>query len=501
MERSWSSGQVRERARLPREQYNTIMSGSAVDRYGSIAAPPDGAEEETSAYVLHPEEEEKDGLMRDGAAEIDDDGARSTASGGSSDDGARSESSGEDHGLSLQELLYSSSSYHAIARPVALAMVLSALAATLVNTDETRAQGEAAMAGAYQMWTVDGSSGAGGALAVSLANALVIGVGDLRHDVRRGAAVPVQVHAVPDRVSYMIVCSATLLGILGGNLLQTAIYIYGVPVDKISFYFFMFNFALTGVLAVFWGQGIPKSVTQGYLIATSVILAWHLAYFNDWTTWTLLFMLAIYDLCAVLSPCGPLKALVNLMSADDAPEMPGLLYEADLPPEAKRPRHPTAAAGGGAARNHGADTTGGDGTHATTQDPTATVTTAPTQTDPLAVAAPREVQIPLAIAKVYQLTVISVPRESLKVLYPNRFDDSNVSASPLLTEDGASEVNLTDNPTPQQLRAIVTVRLPLHGGHIEPLNRRGKKVYLERDRHGVPKRVCGSIARARSLRK
>jgi hypothetical protein len=32
-------------------------------------------------------------------------------------------------------------------------------------------------------------------------------------------------------------------------------------------------------------------------------------------------MLAIYDLCAVLTPCGPLKALVNLMQHEDAPEM------------------------------------------------------------------------------------------------------------------------------------------------------------------------------------
>ena len=48
-------------------------------------------------------------------------------------------------------------------------------------------------------------------------------------------------------------------------------------------------------------------------------------------------MLAMYDLCAVLTPCGPLKALVNLMSEEGAPEMPGLLYEAELPPEARRP--------------------------------------------------------------------------------------------------------------------------------------------------------------------
>jgi hypothetical protein len=46
--------------------------------------------------------------------------------------------------------------------------------------------------------------------------------------------------------------------------------------------------------------------------------------------WVLLVLLALYDLFAVLSPCGPLKALVNLMSQSDAPHLPGLLYEANL---------------------------------------------------------------------------------------------------------------------------------------------------------------------------
>jgi len=36
---------------------------------------------------------------------------------------------------------------------------------------------------------------------------------------------------------------------------------------------------------------------------------------------------------------------------------------------------------------------------------------------------------------------------------------------------------------------MVTVRLPLHGGRIEQVLRRGKRVYLERDRHGKPKRI------------
>ena len=48
-------------------------------------------------------------------------------------------------------------------------------------------------------------------------------------------------------------------------------------------------------------------------------------------------MLALYDLCAVLTPYGPLKALVNLMSDKDSPEMPGLLYEAQIPDGLNRP--------------------------------------------------------------------------------------------------------------------------------------------------------------------
>ena len=42
-------------------------------------------------------------------------------------------------------------------------------------------------------------------------------------------------------------------------------------------------------------------------------------------------MLALYDLCAVLTPCGPLKMLVGLMQERNEP-LPGLLYEANLPP-------------------------------------------------------------------------------------------------------------------------------------------------------------------------
>jgi hypothetical protein len=124
---------------------------------------------------------------------------------------------------------------------------------------------------------------------------------------------------------------------LGGNLFTVAINKYQLTIDKISYWFTMYNFAVVGTLAIFYQKGIPTVVNQGYLIANSTIVAWQLSNFNDWMAWSLLIMLALYDLFAVLSPCGPLKALVNLMSKSDAPAMPGLLYEAELPANAIRP--------------------------------------------------------------------------------------------------------------------------------------------------------------------
>lgn len=49
----------------------------------------------------------------------------------------------------------------------------------------------------------------------------------------------------------------------------------------------------------------------------------------QWTTLIFCFMFAIYDLCAVLTPCGPLKCLIRLIQEKQAP-LPGLIYEADV---------------------------------------------------------------------------------------------------------------------------------------------------------------------------
>ena len=60
-------------------------------------------------------------------------------------------------------------------------------------------------------------------------------------------------------------------------------------------------------------------MTQGYLIATSILLVWQLSRFDEYTCFSLLVALSFYDLCAVLTPCGPLKALVGLMQERNVP--------------------------------------------------------------------------------------------------------------------------------------------------------------------------------------
>ena len=421
-----------------------------VDRYGAVADPAD--------YHLHHSESgsdphEVDGLIRE-------------------EDGLHVEDEEDDEEpMTMEELLYSSSSFYAIAKPVALTMILAAWTVVHVNNDATRAQGEQAMSDAYEVWQPTGSGG-GEALAVSLANALVMV--SVICCMTFLIVILYRFKFMKCLIGYMILSSGTLLGILGGNLVQVALHIYGIPLDKGSFAIFMYNFAIVGVLAVFFGQGVPKYVTQGYLIATSVILAWHLAYFDAWTTWALLFMLALYDLCAVLTPCGPLKALVELMSQEGSPEMPGLLFGAELPKEAKRP---------GVPRN----TSSAPGTPSSQAPPTPT--TPSTTQDPLAAEddKPLTVDIPLAIAKVYSLTVVGIPAASQRVMYPENSDASPVAAAPLLQSE--DPVELPENPNAEQLQAIVTVKLPTQGGRLEQVARRGKKVYLERDRHGIPKRL------------
>lgn len=129
-------------------------------------------------------------------------------------------------------------------------------------------------------------------------------------------------HPTQILIGYMMLSSTMLLGLLGGNILTIVIVQSNVIIDALTMLFSMYNFAVVGVVAIFYQKGTPKWLGQVYLVFTSVIMAWQLGQFPEWSTWALVVVLAFYDLCAVLTPCGPLKWLVNLVQQEGRP-LPG----------------------------------------------------------------------------------------------------------------------------------------------------------------------------------
>lgn len=63
---------------------------------------------------------------------------------------------------------------------------------------------------------------------------------------------------------------------------------------------------MVGVTALFFWP-VPILMKQGYLVVTGVVTAYMFTFIPEWSTWVMLIAMALYDLCAVLTPHGPLK--------------------------------------------------------------------------------------------------------------------------------------------------------------------------------------------------
>ncbi|ORZ37352.1 Presenilin-domain-containing protein [Catenaria anguillulae PL171] len=101
----------------------------------------------------------------------------------------------------------------------------------------------------------------------------------------------------------------SILGFTGMLLCLAVIQVSRIVVDYITLTFALYNFALVGIVAIFWRA--PRTVQQVYLVLMSSLMAFALTGLQEWTTWILLGLLVIWDLFAVLSPYGPLRHLLN----------------------------------------------------------------------------------------------------------------------------------------------------------------------------------------------
>lgn len=109
---------------------------------------------------------------------------------------------------------------------------------------------------------------------------------------------------------------------------------FDAPMDYGTSTFFLWNFAAVGMRVVFWPA--PPIIRQVYLVIVSVLLAWSLTKLPEWTTWSILAAVSVWDLIAVLTPRGPLKGLVEESQRRNEP-IPGLVYEGACPPPPERP--------------------------------------------------------------------------------------------------------------------------------------------------------------------
>lgn len=74
-----------------------------------------------------------------------------------------------------------------------------------------------------------------------------------------------------------------------------------------------------------WHTASPGLLQKFYLLALGGSLAWPFLEFPEWSVWCTLFSLVVYDVLAVLLPCGPLRYVMERMDHSDP--LPGLVYK------------------------------------------------------------------------------------------------------------------------------------------------------------------------------
>jgi hypothetical protein len=161
------------------------------------------------------------------------------------------------------------------------------------------------------------------------------------------------------KVTFAILMSAFFLTTFATPiyLVWMACFKYSITLDWPTLIFFSWNFAAVGTLLVHWEwlsetlesyQGrvytkLADSIVNThnwaihvYLVLNAVGLTWPFSSMDEWTVWSFLILLVLWDLFAVLTPCGPLRYIMELErkrrlnGLNQFKLPPGLIYETNL---------------------------------------------------------------------------------------------------------------------------------------------------------------------------
>lgn len=181
----------------------------------------------------------------------------------------------------VEDIIYGISSFDAIVKPVFVTMILAALASVYISTPNSREEGEQSLSNSYTVLQGSEDDSDGQKLGQSLVNGLVIVL--VITLMTFLIVLLYKYRCMKILVGYMIIAMTSLLGFVSSEMFTIAIERYGLTIDRVSYAITIYNFALVGTISLFFGQGIPAYISQCYLIAISVIVAWQLSHFDPWT--------------------------------------------------------------------------------------------------------------------------------------------------------------------------------------------------------------------------